>query len=216
MTSSTPPDEPTYADRTYRSGAALVAGVLLLLLIIWLVVDAIFTGAGRAPWQALAAGVFLVPLVVGLALRPVVMAGARRVMIRNPFRTIVLPWSEVASIRAAYSTELHTTGGTKYQVWALPVSLRDRKRALRQTPAATRGGAEDGGVKGPVRLARADQAVSDLRQLAEADSELRAAAEAQGKPVPGAPAVTPSVRWAWEIMIPAVVGAIALVVSFAA
>lgn len=210
MTSSTPPDEPAYADRTYRSGAALVAGVLLLLLIIWLVVDALFTGAGRAPWQALAAGVFLVPLVVGLALRPVVMAGARRVVIRNPFRTIVLPWSEVASIRAAYSTELHTTGGTKYQVWALPVSLRDRKRALRQSGAAARGGA-----KGPVRPARADQAVSDLRQLAEADSELRAAAEAQGKPVPGAPAVTPSVRWAWEIMVPAVVGAIALVVSFA-
>ncbi|MFD6426339.1 PH domain-containing protein [Streptomyces sp. NPDC060198] len=212
MTSSTPSDEPAYADRTYRSGAAMVAGVLLLLLIAWLVIDALFTGAGRAPWQALAAGVFMVPLVVALTLRPAVMAGARRLLVRNPFRTILLPWSEVEGIRAAYSTELSTTGGAKYQVWALPVSLRERKRALRQTAAAEREGA---GAQAHVRPAAADQAVSELRQLAQDDAELRAAAEAQGVPVPGAREATSSVRWAWEIIVPAIVGAIALVVLFA-
>ncbi|WEH39989.1 PH domain-containing protein [Streptomyces sp. AM 2-1-1] len=212
MTSSTPPDEPTYADRTYRSGAAMVAGVLLLLLIAWLLGDALFTGEGRAPWQALSATALVAPLVIALTLRPAVLAGTRRILVRNPFRTITLPWSAVEGIRAAYSTELYTTGGTKYQVWALPVSLRDRKRALRQSTAAQRGG---GLAEGQVRPAAADQAVSELRQLAHDDAELRAAAASQGIAAPGGPEVSASVRWAWEIIAPAVAGAIALAVLFA-
>ncbi|WP_327177646.1 PH domain-containing protein [Streptomyces sp. NBC_01335] len=204
MTSSTPPGEPTYADRTYRSTPATVAGALLLLLIAWLLGDALISGEGRAPWLALAGAVLVAPLVVAFTLRPAVLAGARRILIRNPFRTIVLPWSRMADVRAAYSTELFTTDGKKYQVWALPVSLRDRKRAVRQSSAARREGAE---ARKQVRPAVADQAVADLRKLAEEDAATGGAA--------GAQEVTASVRWAWEIIGPAVAGGIALVVLFA-
>ncbi|MGW1462918.1 PH domain-containing protein [Streptomyces sp. NPDC002308] len=206
MTSSTPPDEPTYADRTYRSTPAAVAGVLLLLLIAWLLGDALVSGEGRAPWLALAGAVLVAPLVVAFTLRPAVLAGARRVLIRNPFRTIVLPWSRMADVRAAYSTELFTTDGKKYQVWALPVSLRDRKRAVRQSSAARR----EGAPAKQVRPAVADQAVGELRTLAEED-----AANAAVRDAAGAQEVTASVRWAWEIIGPAVAGGLALVVLFA-
>ncbi|MFD5069582.1 PH domain-containing protein [Streptomyces sp. NPDC058369] len=210
MTSPTPADEPTYADRTFRSPAGLAGGALLLVLVCWIGVDAAFRGEGRAPWMALAGLLTVVPLIVAFTLRPVVSANDRRIRIRNPFRTITLPWSDVADVRAGYSTELFTQEGTKYQLWAVPVSLRQRKKAARQQSrqamddpyrrTSTTADVRDS----KVRTAAADQTVADLRELSE---------RAGDKPLPDAPD-TPraSVRWAYEIIAPAAVGAVLLIV----
>lgn len=207
MTSPTPPSEPTYADRTFRSPLGLVGGILLLLLVGWIGVDAIVRGEGRTPWQALAGLLTVVPMVVAFTLRPAVFAGDRRIRIRNPFRTITLPWTDVAGVRAGYSTELFTNDGGKYQLWAVPVSLRQRKKAARhqsrravddpygRTPAT----ADAGDTK--ARSTDADQAVRDLNELAE---------HAGDKPI--AEGVVKSVRWAYEVIAPSVVGAVLLVV----
>ncbi|WP_299532661.1 PH domain-containing protein [uncultured Streptomyces sp.] len=208
MTSPSPSasDEPAYADRTYRSGAGVAAGVLLLLLALWLAGDAMFRGHGRTPWVALAGLVFAVPLVVAFTLRPAVFTNAARVRVRNPFRTVELPWAQVADVRAAYSTELVAGDGATFQMWAVPVSLRARKRAVRQAGRPERGGI--GGTAAP-RPAAADQAVSDFRKLiGDAQSAGRPAGTAGGTPR--------TVRWAYEIIAPAVVGAVALVVLFSA
>lgn len=184
--------------------------MLLLAIAGWLGVDAIVTGHGRTPWLALATLLCVVPLVIAFSVRPAVFANDDRLRVRNPFRVIVLPWAAVAALRSGYSNEVIDESGTRYQLWSLPVSLRARKRAQRRQarvedgPATARTGL--GGrtslATGPVR-APSDQIMDDLRELCEARAK---AAGSRGEP---------SVRWAWEIMAPPIVGAVLLVVLLA-
>ncbi|WP_167157425.1 MULTISPECIES: PH domain-containing protein [Streptomyces] len=205
MTSPMPPAEPAYADRTYRSAPGIAGGALLLALALWLGVDAVVQGAGNAPWLSLAVLLWLVPLIVAFSFRPVVLASADRMLVRNPFRTITLPWASVADVRAGYSSEVFDQSGGKYQLWAIPVSLRQRKRAARRQ---SRDAAVDGqsgvsvtaDVTDRARMAPTDQSIRDLRDLAEEGASREGA---QG-PV--------SIRWAYEIIAPAVAGAVLFVV----
>ncbi|MYU25730.1 PH domain-containing protein [Streptomyces sp. SID8352] len=203
---------PVSKDRVYRSPMGIVGGVLLLALIIWLGIDAIVAGDGRTPWMALAAMLLLVPLVVAFTLRPAVHADDDRLRVRNPLRVVTVPWAEVASLRSGYSNEVVTGSGAKYQLWAIPVSLRGRKKAARHeerrlsgaAPRGRRGGGlggmAGGGVPdGPVR-ADTDQVMDDLRALWEARGE---ADTSKGEV---------STHWAYEIIAPAVAGAVALAV----
>ncbi len=206
----------------YRSPLGIVGGVLLLGIVVWLGIDALVQGSGRTPWLALASLILLVPLVVAFTLRPAVFANEERLRIRNPLRVIVLPWGEVASLRSGYSNEVVAKSGGKFQLWAIPVSLRARKKAARRQARAEaerrgggRGGRGAGGgglglggfgsvggsgdADGPVR-AETDKVMDDLRQLMEAGEK---AESAQGE-------VT--VRWAYELIGPAVAGAVLLVI----
>ncbi|MFF5129078.1 PH domain-containing protein [Streptomyces syringium] len=195
-------------ERCYRSAAGIGGGVLLLLIGAWLGGDAIVRGAGRTPWLTLAALLCGVPLVIAFTLRPAVWAGEDALRVRNPFRTITLPWASVAGVRAGYSSEV-LAGGAKYQLWAIPVSLRQRKSAARRQARAA---SEDvtGTVSASVSAsssgftrAPADQAIDDLRELAERNASRPGA---QGEP---------EVRWAFELIVPSVVGLVLLVVLFA-
>ncbi|MFA3873970.1 PH domain-containing protein [Streptomyces sp. MMCC 100] len=226
------PSAPVSKDRIYRSPAGMAGGVLVLALALWLGIDALVAGEGSTRWKALAALVFLVPLVAAYTVRPAVFANDDRLRVRNPFRVIVLPWSQVDSFRSAYSNEVFAEGGAKYQLWSIPVSLRGRKKAARQEDRRAVGGAGGGrrrggvfggmgmgagmgagqggsrtrgagatavGTDGPVR-AQADRIMDELRELREARKD---AATSKGE-------VT--VRWAYEIVVPVVAGAVALAV----
>ncbi|BBA99711.1 putative integral membrane protein [Actinacidiphila reveromycinica] len=205
--------QPKYADRAYRSIAGVVGGVLLLVLAGWLGGDAVARGTGHTPWLALAAMLCAVPLIIAFTLRPVVYANDDRIRVRNPFRTITVPWSGVESIRAAYSTEM-LAGGRKFQLWAIPVSVRARKSAARQTERAQSGGGRrdpfaavprrrpgqadaDGTVRAP-----SDRAVNELRELADRH---RLEAEAADRP-------NPVIRWCYEVIAPSAAGAVVLIV----
>jgi hypothetical protein len=167
--------------------------------------------------------ILVVPIVVAFTLRPAVFANDDRLRIRNPFRVIVVPWGQVAVLRSGYSNEVVAKSGTKYQLWAVPVSLRARKRAARQRARAAGAGERGAGPSrplpfgrgalgagavgpaaptGPVRAAT-DQIMDDLRELQEAREN---AETAQGE-------VT--VRWAYEIAGPAVAGAVLLAILVA-
>ncbi|GAA3769746.1 PH domain-containing protein [Streptomyces chiangmaiensis] len=199
-------------DRVYRSHAGIAAGVLLLGLVLWLGIDALVSAHGRAPWLALAALILVVPAVAAFTVRPAVFTNHERLRIRNPLRVIVLPWGSVASFRSTYSNEVLTTSGTKYQLWAIPVSLRARKKAARQqSQAATRAAraaksgrtdARSGVPDGPSR-AQTDQVMDDLRELFETHGKSE---RAQGEP---------TVRWAYEVIGPVVAGAVLLAVLLA-
>ncbi|MFF4017510.1 PH domain-containing protein [Streptomyces sp. NPDC001843] len=211
------PPAPAAKDRIYRSPMALLGGVLLLAIVAWLGVDALVKGHGRTPWLALAGLILVVPLVTAFTLRPAVFAGDDRLRVRNPFRVITLPWGQIASLRSGYSNEVVTKSGTKYQLWAIPVSLRARKKATRRqtrAEAQARAGGTTGGPgggfgaggqrgsavpDGPTR-AETDKIMDELRGLLE---DREQAETAQGE-------VT--VRWAYEIAAPAVAGAILLTI----
>ncbi|MEV7865493.1 PH domain-containing protein [Streptomyces sp. NPDC088124] len=198
--------EPGYADRVFRSGGGIVGGGLLLAIVLWIGVDALVRGTGRTPWLALAGMLCVVPLIVAFSLRPAVFAGADRLRIRNPFRTIVLPWGAITDIRASYSCEAFTRDSGKFQLWAVPVSLRQRKRAARQQ--TRRAGDDPHGrtsvhadvTDSQARMATADRTTADLRDLAERSASR---ATAQGDPV---------VRWAYEVIAPSLAGLVVLVV----
>ncbi|MFV0128124.1 PH domain-containing protein [Streptomyces sp. HMX112] len=205
----TTPEQPAYADRAYRSPFGMVGGVLLLALALWIGIDALIRGEGRTPWLALAGLLLVVPLVVAFTLRPAVLAGEDRIRVRNPFRTVVLPWAVVADVRAGYSSEVITKDGAKYQMWAVPVSLRERKRAARRQSRAGRAAPGDaggfpGGAEPAVPLAVADQAVAELRELAE---RCASRPTARGEV---------SVRWAYELIAPALAGLVLGAVLLAA
>ncbi|MDQ0992704.1 PH domain-containing protein [Streptomyces sp. V3I7] len=228
--SAQPPSGPTAGDRIYRSPMALVGGALLLAIVLWLGLDALFRGEGRTPWLALASLVLVVPLAVAFTLRPAVFANDDRLRVRNPFRVIVLPWGEVATLRSGFSNEAVAESGAKYQLWAIPVSLGARKKAARRqarAEAQSRGGAKPGrrglgglgmlggGLSapdpqtgqvdvdsGPIR-AETDKVMDELRELRELRGPAR---KSQGE-------VT--VRWAYEIVAPAVAGAVLLAVLLA-
>ncbi|MFJ8462786.1 PH domain-containing protein [Streptomyces swartbergensis] len=217
------PAEPQSKDRVYRSAPAIVGGVLLLAIAGWLGIDAVTSGDGRTPWMALAVLLLVVPLVVAFTLRPAVYAGEDRLRVRNPFRVIVLPWGRIASLKSAYTNEVLTESGAKYQLWAVPVSLRARKKAARREMRASAqarretgrdegrgsalgmraglGGGFGGGPvsDGPVR-ADTDRIMDELRGLHEARHR---AETAQGE-------VT--VRWAYEVVGPAVAGALLVLI----
>ncbi|MET7935198.1 PH domain-containing protein [Streptomyces sp. NPDC005322] len=203
-----PDQENTFPDRVYRSPAGIAGGVLLLALGAWLGIDAILGGEGRTPWLALAGLLFAVPVVIAFTVRPAVYAGADRLLVRNPFRTIALPWASVDALRAGYTSEV-LAGGAKYQLWAIPVSLRQRKRAARrQARAATEDPFGRTSTRVAVdadedRLAPSDAAIGDLRELAETNA---------GRP--GAQGA-PEVRWAFEVIAPTLAGAVLLVVMLA-
>ncbi|MEU9389257.1 PH domain-containing protein [Streptomyces sp. NPDC048324] len=219
MTTPEPSTPATAKDRVHRSSAGIAGGVLLLAITAWLGIDAIVAGHGRTPWLALAAMILVVPLIVAFTIRPAVQVNDERLRVRNPFRLIVLPWGEVGALRSGYSNEVVSKAGTKYQLWAVPVSLRARKRAARQEArnaadraAGASGGGRRGGLgglgsgsfggavpSGPTR-AQADRVMDDLREMLE---ERGAKQGAQGE-------VT--VRWAYEVAGPALAGALLLVI----
>ncbi|UED84491.1 PH domain-containing protein [Streptomyces profundus] len=198
-----------YADRIYRSGSALAAGVLLLGLVGWLAGDALLRGDGRTPVTALATLFFVAPLVIAFTLRPAVFASDERLRVRNPFRTITAPWGTVESIRASYSTEL-LAGGAKYQLWAIPVSLRARSKANRRNEQAASGRTPrsflglGGNIGGPEpdgdRAAPGDMAVAELRELSERHGETEAASGEV------------TIRWSYEILAPLGLGAVGLLI----
>ncbi|MEU7297802.1 PH domain-containing protein [Streptomyces exfoliatus] len=198
-----------FADRVYRSPMGIAGGVFLLVLALLFAGDVLVRGEGRSPWLALAGLVLAVPLIVAFTIRPAVYANDDRLRVRNPFRSITLPWSKVADVRAGYSSEVLTQDGTKYQLWAVPVSLRQRKKAARVAARASQdgprgrapvaAGAHDGGS----RAASGDQAVAELRELAERRTG-----------TPGA-AGEVRVRWAYEIVGPALAGLLLLVILMA-
>ncbi|WP_030871523.1 PH domain-containing protein [Streptomyces sp. NRRL S-37] len=202
-------EAPQYKDRVHRSLAGIVGGVLLLAVVGWLGVDAVFAGEGRTPWLALAAMLLLVPLIVAYTLRPAVYVNDDRLRVRNPFRLIVLPWGQVAALRSSFTNEVLTASGAKYQLWALPVSLRARSKANRQEARAaaqvvrTGGDRRGAGASEGPRRHESDRAMDEMRELHERRQDAEAA---QGE-------VT--VRWAYEIAAPAVAGAVLLAVLLA-
>ncbi|MFC7217332.1 PH domain-containing protein [Streptomyces polyrhachis] len=199
---------PQYADRVYRSVSGIAGGVLLIAASLALGVDGLVRGSAYTRVVVGFGLLWWLPLLFAYTVRPAVFASADRLRVRNPLRTLTVPWRTVAALRPALTNELYVDD-RKYQLWAIPVSLRGRKRAarreLRGAGRAARGG--DPGTEPMLHVDEKDVRSMGDRSMAELQELLTAAADR-----PGAQGAM-TVRWAWELIAPIAVGAVALLVT---
>ncbi|MDQ0828214.1 hypothetical protein QF032_000058 [Streptomyces achromogenes] len=207
--------------RVFRSPFAIATGALSLTVVLGFGTSAVVSTGSGTPWKALAGMLLVVPLLFAFTLRPAVFADEHRLRVRNPFRTITLPWAAVSGLRAGHSNEVFDQIGTKYQLWAIPVSVRGVRQAgyeqMRMVesslvpggPPLNRRGQFDGGrpdrPTGETKRLRprSESAIEGLRALQEAGATTE---QGQG-PV--------EARWAYEIITPAVAGLVLLLAQFA-
>ncbi|GAA1972901.1 hypothetical protein [Catenulispora subtropica] len=219
---------PTEKPTSYRTVGSLATGALLVVF------GAIFLlafglGSEKHPVGAMIGLLMMVAGVVG-GIYPAAFSYGEHLLIRNPFRRIEIAWPRVDSVTARLSTVVETVPEDgkphKFTIWAIPVSMHERRKAdraanrkLRQakSEAAKRAsGAGDvaGGALGsagygrprgfredPVdNLAFADQAVAEMRdrkRICSTSVEKAAATKA---------------TWTWYTLAPFGV-AVALVVA---
>ncbi|HZP50039.1 PH domain-containing protein [Actinocrinis sp.] len=113
----------------YRGPAALIGGALVVLFCGFGAIDLLIESGTQ---DLVAASVLaLVAVLAGLyGVYPAAFAWNDRLVVRNPFRTIELPWDAVTDLSARLSFIAHTES-RRFTVWAIPVSLRERRRSER-------------------------------------------------------------------------------------
>ena len=123
---ASPAEKPT----SYRTVGSLGTGALLVVF------GAVFLfafgfGSGGHPVGATIGLLMIVSGVVG-GLYPAAFSHADRLSIRNPFRRIDVSWPRVESISARLSTVVETVAEEgkphKFTVWAIPVSMHERRK----------------------------------------------------------------------------------------
>jgi hypothetical protein len=128
-TSTPSAEKPT----AYRTVGSLATGALLVVF------GAIFIlafglGSDKHPVGATVGFLMLVSGVIG-GIYPAAFSYSDRLSVRNPFRRIDISWPRVDSVTARLSMVVETLPeegkSHKYTVWAIPVSMRDRRKADR-------------------------------------------------------------------------------------
>jgi hypothetical protein len=120
----------------YRSASHLVLGGLALLLELWFLVTSVGNLDHHGERVSVAALLLAGVLVFATTMRPAVIADEERILIRNPFRSISVPWSQVSQFTVRYSLDVEADGRS-YSCWALPrPGRRDAARSGRQTQRA--------------------------------------------------------------------------------
>ena len=129
----TTPTEPTNGPAgkptVYRGPLALAGGVIVLLFCVAGAIDLI-AEVGTADLPG-AAGLLLGgALSFAYGVYPAAFSNDEALVVRNPLRTIELPWGAVTRLSAQLSFIVHTAH-RRFTVWAVPVSVRDRRKADR-------------------------------------------------------------------------------------
>ncbi|KWX03577.1 hypothetical protein TH66_12040 [Carbonactinospora thermoautotrophica] len=199
------PDDATHlGPRVYRSPLSAVGGVIVLVVGAFFAVDTVLRGSGPTLWIPLAVIVLVCALAVTLWIRPALAVDPQRILIRNPFRTIEIPWSRVRDITSRYSLEVAADNGRRYSVWAIPMSLRARRKRLHH------GGLHDPRSAGLLGgSGRHERQFTPPPQENHADAVARDLREywAQVRPAPGGGEVR--ARWFWPA-IAVIAGALAM------
>jgi hypothetical protein len=191
-------------------------------------------GSEKHPVGATIGLVVIVAGVVG-GIYPAAFSYGEYLLIRNPFRRIEIAWPRVESITARLSTVVETVPeegeegkAQKFTIWAVPVSMHERRKADRaaakqvrqirsEADRANRGGGAAGrgpggaGYGRPPRMredpvetmAFADQAVVEMKDRKRICS------------MPAEQAAPTKVTWTWFTLAPFVVSVGLLVAAMA-
>jgi len=103
--------------RTYRSSALRGIGGAGAVLAVFFVADELgrhhwLLAAAAALWGGLAAA-----LIVEVFLRPAVATTGEGIVLVNPFRTVVVPWSQVRGVETELALQILTDAG-RHTSWA--------------------------------------------------------------------------------------------------
>ncbi|WP_157436543.1 PH domain-containing protein [Actinospica robiniae] len=189
---TSPATSPGSAEKptVYRGVGALIGGALVTLFCLGGAID-LLVEEGGADLVGAAVLVLVAVLAFAFGVYPAAFAREDGLVVRNPLRTITVPWPAVTKLVARLSFEVHTEQ-SRYTVWAVPVSLRDRRKAerarlrerVRNERELSRGrrNASYGVDQGPPRrgggfedvekLSFADQAVTEMNERIERHREL--------------------------------------------
>jgi hypothetical protein len=188
MTTPTQPTGPFDKPTVYRGAGAVIGGAIVLLFCVGGAID-LMVEEGTADLPGAAVLLLVAALAFAYGVYPAAFAGDEALVVRNPLRTITLPWGAVTMLSARLSFIAHTAR-RRFTLWAVPVSLRDRRKAERnrlkdlsrqrreETRAQRRGlgggyggfGVSDGGRSGGPemdRLSYADQAMNEMNTRRE-------------------------------------------------
>jgi hypothetical protein len=179
--SASPADKPT----VYRSVAALLGGILAAAFCLYGAVD-LLVESGSVDLIGVAVLLLVSALALVFGVYPAAFSDDEGLLVRNPFRTVRLPWDAVTDLSAHLSFVVQTNGA-RFTVFSIPVSLRERRKAektrlreVAQAHRAARRGGTSGGTFGQQsysqqryeerieRLAFADQAISEMNVRREA------------------------------------------------
>ncbi|NUR62287.1 MAG: hypothetical protein HOV87_27050 [Catenulispora sp.] len=218
------PASPAEKPTAYRTIGSLATGGLLVIFgVIFLF--AFGLSSESHPVGVVVGLLMIVGGVVG-GIYPAAFSYGEQLVIRNPFRRIEIAWPRVESVSARLSMVVETLPEEgrrgKYTIWAIPVSMHERRKSdraaakqARQAKAdAARAASRAGDVGGygsmrarhhdPVEsLAFADQAVAEMRDRQRACST----PVEQAKPT--------AVTWTWYTVGPFAVAVALLVAAIA-
>ena len=168
----------------YRGPGAVFGGAIVFLFCLGGALDLLIE-EGTIDMRGASVMLLVAALAFAYGIYPAVFSGQDALVVRNPLRTITIPWGVVTRLSAQLSFIAFTTT-QRYTVWAVPVSIRDRRKAERTRlremarPARAdgsqrRGGAFSFGATRPSatgseieKLSYADQAVNEMSARREA------------------------------------------------
>ena len=172
-------DKPT----SYRGPGAVLGGGIVFLFCLGGGLDLLIEeGTVDMPGASV---MFLVAVLsFAYGVYPAAFSGPDALVVRNPLRTITIPWGIVTKLSAQLSFIAFTTT-QRYTVWAIPVSIRDRRKAERirlrdeyrkprpgdrpiRVPAFSLGATRPTSTRDVDKLSYADQAVSEMSARREA------------------------------------------------
>ena len=196
-----PAEKPT----VYRGPGAVLGGAVVVLFCLGGGLDLLIE-QGTVDMPGASVMFLVAAFAFAYGVYPAAFSGQDALVVRNPLRTITIPWGIVTKLSAQLSFLAFTTT-QRYTVWAVPVSIRDRRKAerqrLRELSRQARGGDRQPrrgsgglafGASRPTsgysqidRLSYADQAVTEMGERREAwchRAGIDPEAEATGTEIP--------------------------------
>ena len=161
-----PAEKPT----VYRGPGAVFGGAIVFLFCLGGGLD-LLAEEGTVDLVGVSVMFLVASLAFAYGIYPAAYSGPDALVLRNPLRTIRLSWGVVTRLTAQLSFIVFTTG-TRYTVWAVPVSIRDRRKAerarVREMSRQSRGDRQGSGAFS-FGAARSSTRSSDIDRLSYAD-----------------------------------------------
>ncbi|GII03493.1 PH domain-containing protein [Planobispora takensis] len=180
--------------QVFRSKLALILGWVWMVFAALSAADLIIRYSGPSSMVAAAVLGVLTALVYITCLRPAVILTEESLRVRNPFRTVSVPWADVDDVVVSHAITI-TAAGRVVRCWTPQTTARERAAATRRGQSAPQRGAfatEPVRTKGEQAAAEALSGRTHADWVAQQITERAEAARrsAASRPGPASPAAS--------------------------